>query len=297
MRIISFIFSLLFLISSSAFSGNLLIYDNVNIPESDLQLIKEVSTKALFEITGFLFDSKWPEEKKIKIIIETREEIEKLRNINLPENVTGCAISDEDTIYLIYPFKNISTYPYNSLDSLIYHEFFHIIIADYLNGAKIPLWLNEGTAMYLSGDFMGDSFIKLAYASITDNLIPLGQLTSSFPRNRMSLAYIQSLNAVTYLVNTNGETSLQLLFDRVRSTRQFEEAFYITYNKTHFQFYKEWDDNVKKEFNLYTILFQKNIIWAFLAFILIIFFFIKKMLARKKIKKWQEDEESSLEHN
>ncbi len=297
MRIISFIFSILILISSSTFSGNLLIYDNVNIDKSDLKLIKDVSTKALLEITGFLFDTKWPEEKKIKIIIETREEIEKLRNIKLPENVTGCAISNDNTIYLIYPFKNISTYPYNSLNSLIYHELFHIIIADYLNGAKIPLWLNEGTAMYLSGDFMGDSLIKLAYASITDNLIPLGSLNTRFPSKRMSLAYIQSLNAVTYLVDNHGETSLQLLFDRVRSTGQFEKAFYITYNKTDLQFYQEWKNYVRKEFNLYTILFQKNIIWAFLAFILIIFFFIKKMLARKKIKKWQEDEESSLEHN
>ena len=134
-------FGILFfiLIVVTVFAGKLVVYDNVDLPEDDLKLVNQTSREAVFRITKFFFGNHWPEDKLITISVESREEIERKENISISKETAGLAFPRKSRIYLIYPFRNIMDYPYNSLYTLIYHEIFHVVVYDYLNGVDIPL--------------------------------------------------------------------------------------------------------------------------------------------------------------
>ncbi|MDD3628138.1 MAG: peptidase MA family metallohydrolase [bacterium] len=290
------LFFLLF-IHLNIFSGTLSVYDNVKLNSEELQLVNSVSREAFIKINNFFYGTKSHSDLKIDLYIETKSVIEKSEGILLSDSILGLAIPAENKIYLVYPFRNIRDYPYNSLPSLIYHEIFHLVLSDYLKTSKIPLWLNEGTAMHLSREFIGEKFLLLSWAVALNRLITLFNLNNSFPENRLTLAYVESHNAVSYLVDNNGETSLQILFEKVRRTGNFEEAFFQTYNKSYLEFSNEWEAHVRKEYNLFTLLIQGNVLWGFFALRLIIFLPIKKYLNKKKLEQWKSDEESGVEIN
>lgn len=275
---------------------DIIITDNYGIDGDDLQYIRTKSIESVHLVSHFLTGKKSPDLERIDIIIDTREKFQQDLEIEISKNTLGFAIPKFKTVYLIYPFKNISSYPFNSLGTLIYHEIFHILIDHHLNGNFLPLWLNEGLAMYISREFKGHGTVKLATASVFNNLIPLSELRSGFPSgSRRELAYIQSFDAVNYLIDTRGETSIQLLLDRIGKRQSFDAAFFKIYKKTPLTFYKEWEEHVYKQFNVFTLLFQSNFIWAFFAVLVIIIFPIKKIINRRKLKKWEQDEQSSLE--
>ena len=286
---------LLFILKINIFPGTLIVYDNVNLKQKDLDFINSVSREAFLKINQFFYGKGRHSDLSIDLFIQTREKIESIENIRLSDSILGLAIPSNNRIYLIYPFRNITNYPYNSLPSLIYHEIFHLVLDDYLGSAVVPLWLNEGTAMHLSREFIGEKFLLLSWATTFNRLIPLYKLTYSFPEDLTTLSYIQSHHAVAYIVEKNGETSLQILFERIRRTGNFESAFIETYGKSSLDFSKDWEEHVKKEYNFLTFILQRNVLWAIFAFILIILLPIKKYLSKKKMEKWKEDEEPDLE--
>ena len=53
------------------------------------------------------------------------------------------------------------------------HEFSHIALGRALAGVKVPVWLNEGLAIYEAREWTFSRISVLTRASLTDRLIPL----------------------------------------------------------------------------------------------------------------------------
>ena len=115
------------------------------------------------------------------------------------------------------------------LNAVIPHEIAHLYLyqAAYNPASPLPVWLNEGIAQY--SQFIQDDSEYLVKKAVNDHkLIPLTSLADGFGQHdetRIRLAYAEALSAVTYLVNTYGESGLARLVAAYKAGKTTDEAF------------------------------------------------------------------------
>jgi hypothetical protein len=97
----------------------------------------------------------------------------------IPFWAVGVAYPEQNVIVLLSP-RAIKGSRTNVVD-VFAHEFSHIALCRALTGVKVPVWLNEGLAIYEARQWTFSRFSVLTRASLTDQLIPLPILTLSFP--------------------------------------------------------------------------------------------------------------------
>jgi len=153
----------------------------------------------------------------------------------------GVAKSKENKILLATPKrpKNIER-----LHIVLSHELTHIFM-DLITHGNRPGWLNEGMAIWMSGD---EKDVKpLAEAIRKGEFIPLKRLEEPFLRNiknpeEMRLAYIESYLTVQILSEKNGKGSLIKFLESLSEGDDFEEALKRNFNKD----YASLEEDLKK---------------------------------------------------
>jgi len=106
----------------------------------------------------------------------------------------------------------------DQLADVVAHELSHMVVhqridRDYLD---LPLWLDEGLAMYTEGPLDDDEQALLDKAVAEDDLMSVKSLTS-FPgqAERVPLAYAESRDIVAFLIETHGIDEFQLFLDTI----------------------------------------------------------------------------------
>jgi len=105
------------------------------------------------------------------------------------------------------------------LGHVLAHEFSHIALGRAMAGVRIPVWLNEGLAIYEAREWSLSRIAVLTRAALLDRLIPLPVLTLSFPAEveEAELAYAESFMFVSFLINKVGREAFhRLIRDYVR---------------------------------------------------------------------------------
>ncbi len=122
------------------------------------------------------------------------------------------------------PVKDIEGSDPEMLRKVLYHEYTHAFV--YSISPDCPTWLNEGLAMYFSGE----------HKETVGQIIPLKSLEGRFPRTsaESTTAYSVSYSAVAHLIERFGLHSIrQFLFalsDGEGIEGAFKSAFFISYN-------------------------------------------------------------------
>jgi len=117
-----------------------------------------------------------------------------------------------------------------ALRRVLTHEYTHALLVAL--APECPLWLHEGLAQYLSGD----------RAVNAGQLLPLGMLVDSFPNDaRLAYAaYMESLQAVTDLVDERGMPPLRRLLDGLAAGKGLEAAFTSAYGEPFSRWAENW---------------------------------------------------------
>jgi hypothetical protein len=143
-----------------------------------------------------------------------------------PENAAGVPFSGIATLFaLIRPEQIDSSW----VGEVVPHELTHLVLgAGTGPGVQVPLWLNEGLAVYLSrGDTNADR--QMVRDAIRDGtLVPLDGLAGNFPTNaqgdRSIAAYAEAVSAVAFMDRTYGQPSIAKLIGGF-ATVGAEDAF------------------------------------------------------------------------
>lgn len=99
-------------------------------------LIERLST--LIEIVGF--------DQKIKILaFESKRSMERYFGNILPSWIKGVALDNNEVLVNCRSLEEINI----TLQEVILHECIHIILKKY----RLPIWINEGCAVYFSGQY------------------------------------------------------------------------------------------------------------------------------------------------
>jgi tetratricopeptide (TPR) repeat protein len=134
------------------------------------------------------------------------------------------------------------------LSAVLVHELTHAFIRS-LPGRGCPSWFNEGVAQFQEGRSASNHRKWLEALSKEGQLIPLMGLKGSFvglPADAASLAYIEGLAAVEFLVASAGKASIRNILDLMGQNYNFESAFQNVIHKSVEQFDIEWRGSLSR---------------------------------------------------
>ncbi len=153
--------------------------------------------------------------------------------------------------------KTIRTFPADSgfFDTILPHELGHIIFRELIGfRAQVPLWMEEGIAMYQeTAKRLGAH--DLVRAAINDGTFKnLSELTDMrLEKNAdpkvVSLFYAESASVINYLITEHGEFRFKNFCDKLKSESGFEKAFTSSYPQFRSidELNKQWMEFLKDE--------------------------------------------------
>jgi hypothetical protein len=129
-----------------------------------------------------------------------------------------------DTI-VIYP-QRIGSYPYDSLESVVLHEFVHLALNVRAGGQPLPRWFHEGVAVSVESGWGIGSQARLLWAAAHDPAInDVAMLFESGAVPETTTAYLLSAALVEDIRRRHGLTVPGAIAARVAREEIFDVAF------------------------------------------------------------------------
>jgi len=233
-------------------SFHFIIYYN-NCSQDFLDRVIREAESAYTEIAEglrFFREDPWVWDKRAKIfVLDTREDYLKISN--MPSWSSGCAYPSKKTIY---------TYAgsYKFFGHTLIHELTHLVFREIIGESKVPLWLEEGIAVYMEKRGEAYSLVKAVKSLIRENgIIPFREVLSlesgDLDKERepseefkgisfVEKFYLQAFSLVYFLIKKYDMFRFTIFLRKIREGYSFSESFSSTYrllnNKEKFE--KEW---------------------------------------------------------
>jgi hypothetical protein len=142
-----------------------------------------------------------------------------------PRWIVGQARDAHDVV--IFPDR-VGSYPYGSLESVVWHEVAHLALSAQAGGRALPRWFHEGVAMSVERGWGLSGQARLLLATVEDpNLADLGRLFASDARRETATAYLLAAALVSDVRQRHGADAPGAIVDRVARGLPFARAFEV----------------------------------------------------------------------
>jgi Peptidase MA superfamily len=228
--------------------SNFVVYYRAQVPEDFVKTVldsAEDDFKQVSENLGISRYQSWGSEKRAVIYVYLDEQ----------DYVTNSGQAGWSHGAALVSSKIIKTYPSDGgfFDAMLPHELGHIILHELVGPyADVPLWFDEGVAMYQEkAKHIGAG--KIVQAALEKGqFIPLTQLTdmrlyNNSDRATVDLFYAESASIVNFLITQMGDSHFYKLCRELKAKTRFEEALTKIYMHTHNldDLNKKWVDYLK----------------------------------------------------
>ena len=113
------------------------------------------------------------------------------------------------------------------------HELSHLVVYQAVFGpfGLLPVWLDEGLAVYAEGELSSDFRSSLERAISKDELISVRSLASGFPTDldEARLSYAESYSLVVFLLDNYGQDKMLQFLDVFRGGSAYDDALLQVY--------------------------------------------------------------------
>jgi len=201
-------------------------------PFDFIKTVKEAAENYYYEITdnlGFSRDHIWSFDDRARIYIYDSSD----------DYVNSARQARWSSGSTILGSKTIRTFPsaHGFFDSVLPHELGHIIFREYVGfKTKIPLWMDEGVAMYQekAKRFGVNSEVKQALENET--FIPIDKLsrmrlTRSSSREAVNLFYAEAASIVYFLISDQGSFRFTNFCRNLKQGNSFDQSMYKAYGR------------------------------------------------------------------
>ncbi len=162
-----------------------------------------------------------------------------------PAWIVGLASGSRDIA--IFP-ERIGSYPYDSLESVVWHEVVHLALSAQAGDQPLPRWFHEGVAISVERGWGVTSRVQLLLAAGgSPGLVDLERLFSSETQPETASAYLLAAALVSDLRQRHGAAAPGAIVDRVARGVVFGEAFALETSETPdaaaaraWQVYRRW---------------------------------------------------------
>jgi hypothetical protein len=178
------------------------------------------------------------------------------------------------------------------LDEVFRHELAHVALEDAVRGKHVPVWFNEGLAISLSGEPAWARRGTLWQATLSETLIPVGDLDRSFPRDgaKVSIAYAESADFMGFLTRKSDRLRFKAMIERVREGQDFERAVAEAYGSELRRLELEWRGDLERRFSVIPVLTGGAIVWVGLMGVLVVAYVRRRRRATEILARWGREE-------
>lgn len=178
------------------------------------------------------------------------------------------------------------------LDEVFRHELAHVALEDAVQGKHVPVWFNEGLAIYLSGELAVARTKTLWNATLSGTLIPLSELDRSFPRDNfeVSIAYAESADFMRFLTRKSDRLRFASMIERVKDGQPFERAIAEAYGSDLRRLEFEWHGDLEHRFSVIPVLTGGGLIWVLVIAALGAAYVRRRRRARAILARWEREE-------
>lgn len=175
------------------------------------------------------------------------------------------------------------------------HELCHLLLHHYISHDKLPKWLDEGIAQWVSGGIgefvMEQKESLLNEAVLAGRLLDIRNLSGSFPREpgSFSLAYQQSRSLVDYIVDKYGTEGI-LSIIRELQDHDIERAMKRGLSVSFEDLEEAWRHHLRARLTWFTFL-SNNVyeVLFFIGGIIVILGFLRRLAKKRAYMKDEDD--------
>ncbi len=201
--------------------------------------------------------------------------------------------TDYDKSLIVLKSTSFSRSSEKELVRTVTHELTHFLIGAVIDPGKVPRWVNEGLATYLSGEETFRAKILLSRAMFTKSLIKLNDVQEvlTFDGNKANLAYAESRAAIAFLKETEGGEVLKLIFENINLNNSFGAAFIEVTGIDLLDFEIDLRRNLKDNYRYYYLAAVNDYIWFLIPVLLILAYLTVKYKNWGILRKWEIERE------
>ncbi len=180
---------------------------------------------------------------------------------------------------------------------ILIHELMHILLSDYLQGAYLPVWLNEGLADYFSeGGLSFEKKIILAEAVVQKKIMDLMALDSllNMPAPKARLAYVEAQSAVEFIAKQFGDERLLELIREIKTQKNFRKAFHFTFGFDLLDFEIRWNEFIKQKYRWLVLLKFEEWIFALSGLLFLVAVIVVYLRNKKKLKTLADEDQEDF---
>jgi hypothetical protein len=226
------------------------------------------------------------------MVARTPGEMATLAPVNAPYPDYAAGVAYPEVGLVLLTIKPVHANAQHELGEVFRHELAHVALEDAVGGRPVPRWFNEGFAVMASGE---TSFVRvqtLFTATVSDNLLTLGQLERTFPadENQAGIAYAEAADVVRFLVRREDQHRFRGLVSRLRDGETMDSALLNSYGEETSTLESEWREDVAKRFTFYPVLFSGTTIWAATLGLFALGWRKKRRKAAATLARWEREE-------
>ncbi len=209
-------------------------------------------------------------------------------------SIVAMAISKDNRI--IIDNSKMKTYPF-TLKVTLKHELCHLFLSDYVQGGRMPKWLNEGLSQWVSDGIaeiiIGSNKNLLRQATLSDTLLPLKELERAFPSESRSLllAYEESRSIAEYLISQFGFTRILLILNYLSEGFEIDAALRAGAGISLHELETRWKESLRRHVSWFSFISDHLYQILFACAALILTYGFIRVLVRKWNYKDKEGED------
>jgi hypothetical protein len=210
------------------------------------------------------------------------------RASNMPSWFVGLASGVGEII--IFPDR-VSSYPYDSLESVMRHEVVHLALNAHADGRPLPRWFHEGVAVSIESGWGVGARLRLIVAGFSDP--PLDDVTRLFASDAhpdTTQAYLLAAALVDELRRAHGAAFPGRLAARVATGIPFARAFEIETGETPAQAASRAWRSYRQWTSWMPLATSASALWGLILALAFLAFFVRLSKRAQRRRHWDDEE-------
>jgi hypothetical protein len=205
-----------------------------------------------------------------------------------PVWIVGLASGQRDIA--IFP-ERIGSYPYDSLESVVWHEVVHLALSAQAGGRPLPRWFHEGVAMSVERGWGVTNQVRfLLAAGGSADLADVERLFNAGTQPESASAYLLAAALVSDLQQRHGAAAPGAIVDRVAHGAGFAEAFVMETGETPdetaarvWQIYRRWTSWMPAATSAFSL-------WIGILMLAVVAYLATRRKRSRRRRQWDRDE-------
>jgi len=172
------------------------------------------------------------------------------------------------------------------------HEMVHVALEDATLGQHVPVWFNEGLAIYLSGEHSLARQNTLMSATFSGRLIPFADLDRSFPSDtfEVNVAYAESADVMRFLMQRTDQVRFTSMIERVREGQVFDRSAADAYGSDLRKLEFQWHRDAERRYSIIPVLTGGGLLWVGVIGALVAAYVRRRRRTKAILARWEKEE-------